>query len=140
MQETKSLGLKEARIIVEAAIEAAEKSKGRPMAVAVTDRFGHPVYLVRMDWAAPVTARMCLTKCYTALETLRDTIDQRAALEGFSLKPYEFSSTQYTTIPGGILIKTRNGTIVGAVGTSGRVALEPMGDEELARIGAKAFS
>lgn len=139
MQECKSLGLKEARVIVEAAIEKAQNTEGRPMCVAVTDRHGAPVYLVRMDGAAPVTARMCLTKCYTALEVLRDTGQQREVLAQMNLKPDEFSSTIYTTIPGGDLIKTKDGTVVGAVGTSGRDPLGPGGDEDIARAGVLAF-
>lgn len=40
MQEGKSFGLKEARIIVDAVIEAAVKSERRPMAAALIDRHG----------------------------------------------------------------------------------------------------
>jgi len=139
MQEAKSLELKEARKIVDAIIDAAEKSEGQPMAAAVVDRHGDLVYLARMDGATPITARMCVTKCYSAMELLRDTITSREVQEKLDLKSYEFSSITYTTIPGGVLVKSKDGTIVGAVGTSGRAPMAPMGDEELARIGAKAF-
>ena len=146
MQESKSLGLKEARKIVDTIIEAAEKSKsekgeGRPMAAAVVDRHGDLVYLVRMDGASPLTARMCVGKCYSAMDALRDTIEIRQRLNRPDYKSYsyEFCNPMHTAIPGGVLIKTKDGTVVGAVGTSGRHPLVPMGDEELARIGAKAF-
>jgi uncharacterized protein GlcG (DUF336 family) len=139
MQEVKSLGLKEARKIVNAIIKASENSEGQPMAAAVVDRHGNLVYLERMDGATPITARMSVTKSYSAMELLRDTITSREVQEKLDLKSYEFSSTTYTTIPGGVLIKTKDGTVVGAVGTSGRAPMAPMGDEELARIGAKAL-
>ena len=139
MRKGKSLGLEEARMIVQAALKYAENTEGPPMSAAVTDRHGHPLYLERMEEASGVTARMCITKCYTALEVLRDTIDHRELLEGLKLKPYEFSSTVFTTIPGGILIKTKDGTKVGAIGTSGRAPLGPGGDEEVARAGLRAF-
>jgi len=117
MQEAKSLGLDEARKIVDAIIEASAKSEGRPMAAAVVDR----------------------NKASTAMDAKRDTIVQRKFLKELDLAFYEFCSSTYSTIPGGVLIKTEDGNIVGAVGTSGRAPLAPMGDEELARIGAKAF-
>jgi glc operon protein GlcG len=139
MQVTKSLGLVEARKIVDAIIEESEKTEARPMAAAVVDRHGDLVYFARMDGASPVTARMAIYKAYTAMDTQRDTITQRELLNKLNFRPYEFCSPTYTTIPGGVLIKTKNGDIVGAVGTSGRNQLHAVGDEELARIGANAF-
>lgn len=139
MQQGKSLGLKEARIIVDAIIEASKKSEGRPMAAAVTDRHSHLVYLARMDGASPLTARMAHYKCTTALDCMRDTIEQRKVLDGMNLHYWEFCSPTYTLVPSGCLIKTKDGTVVGAVGTSGRAPLAPMGDEELSRIGINAF-
>lgn len=139
MQKVKSLGLKEGRKIVDAIIEAAEKSEGRPMAAAVVDRHGHLVYFARMDGASPVTVRMSIFKSQTALDVMRDTIEHRAFLDKINTNYFEFCSPTYTVIPGGVLIKTKDGTIVGACGTSGRAPLVSMGDEELARIGVKAF-
>ena len=49
-----------------------------------------------------------------------------------------FGDARYTPIPGGVVIKAKDGSILGAIGTSGRPARAPRGDEELARIGAKA--
>jgi glc operon protein GlcG len=139
MRKGKSLGLKEARKIVDAIIEAADKSEGRPMAAAVVDRHGDLVCLARMDGATPLNGRMALYKCYTAMDAFRDTIGTRELMDKLNLQYYEFCNPIFTTIPGGVLIKTKDGTVVGAVGTSGRDPLMPMGDEELARIGAKAL-
>ena len=139
MRKGKSLGLKEAQMMVQRAIDYAASTEGRPMAVAVVDRHGHPLYLERMEEAAGVTARMCLTKCYTAIEVLRDTIEQREALERFGLGWDEFSSVEYTVVPSGCLIRTEDGTIVGAIGSSGRAPLDPAGDEDVSRAGIRAF-
>ena len=138
MHEYKSLGLEEARMIVKAAIKYAVDNEGLPMAVAVVDRHGSPLCLARMDGAFSLAARMCLTKCYSAMELLRDTVIARKDFDSRpeKLKSYEFSSTVFTTIPGGCLIKTKDGSIVGAIGSSGRT---PQRDEEVARAGAKAF-
>jgi len=128
MQEYKSLGLEEARMIIDAAIKECANTEGLPIAVAVTDRHSLPLSLARMDGTFSLAARMCLTKCYSAMEVLRDTAIARKDFDSRNerLKSYEFSSTVFTTIPGGILIKTKDGNIVGAVGVSGRT---PQGDE-----------
>jgi uncharacterized protein GlcG (DUF336 family) len=47
-----------------------------------------------------------------------------------------FGDPNAAPIPGGVLLREEDGTIVGAVGTSGRTAEE---DEELAQIGAKVY-
>jgi uncharacterized protein GlcG (DUF336 family) len=139
MQETKSIGLKEARHIVRAIIEASEKSEGMPMCAAVLDRHGDLVCLERMDGAMPKTAAMSVNKAYSALQFLRDTIESRQIQAKLDIKPYEFCDPHYSTIEGGVLLKTKDGTIVGALGTGGRAPMAPMGDEELARVGEKAF-
>jgi uncharacterized protein GlcG (DUF336 family) len=137
MEECKSLGLEEARMIVEAGIEAAKKSGDRGITIAVIDRHGDAVCLMRMDGIAGSTVHMALAKAYTAIGTLRDTIEFRGAM---AAKPYELHPIpNFTVIPGGVLIKTKDGTIVGAVGTSGRAATGPGSDEEVARAAAAAF-
>jgi uncharacterized protein GlcG (DUF336 family) len=138
MQEYKSIGLEEARMIVDAAIKESENTEGLPMAVAVIDRHGLPLCLARMDGAFSLTARMALTKCYSALEVFRDTITARRDFDSRpeKLKSYEFSSYTFTAIPGGCLLRTKDGAIAGVVGASGRT---PQGDEAIARAGVKAF-
>lgn len=144
MQEARSLGLKEAVKIVDAIIEAAGENltdtyEGRPMAAAVVDRHGDLVYFARMDGASSLTVHMSIYKAKTAMLVKRDTITQRKHNEEVNFESYDFCWPTYTTIPGGVLIKTKDDMIVGAVGTSGRFPGAPMGDEALARIGAKAF-
>jgi uncharacterized protein GlcG (DUF336 family) len=137
VKECKSLGLEEARIIVEAGIEAAKKTGDRGITLAVVDRHGDAVCLMRMDGIAGSTVHMALAKAYTAIGTLRDTIEFREAMTS---KPYDLHPIpNFTVIPGGVLIRTRDGSIVGAVGTSGRRATGPGSDEEVARAAAAAF-
>jgi uncharacterized protein GlcG (DUF336 family) len=91
-----------------------------------------------MDGAFSLVARVSRTKAQSALELLRDTKVQREICQsrGISLMPYEFSSTEHTEIPGGCVIKTSDGNVVGAIGVSGR---SPQGDEEMAQFGVKSF-
>ena len=149
MQKIESLGLEEARKIGEAVLEASRKTEPqkKPMSVAVVDVAGDLIYFARMDGAIPLSAPMAIAKAYTAIQWKRDTIDilnrlkQGKAELGMERDISWFlEAGKFTPIPGGVLIKTNDGALVCAFGTSGRSALEPMGDEELARIGAKAFS
>jgi len=109
------------------------------MSIAVVDRQGAPVCLMRMDGAGPTTATMALAKCYTAMNTLRDTLEMREMMSHGNVLSYELPIPNFTVIPGGVLIKTKDGAVVGAVGTSGRAALGPGSDEEIARAAAAAF-
>ncbi len=137
MQECKSLGLEEARVIIEAGVEAARKTGDPGITIAVVDRHGGAVCLMRMDGVGGSTVHMALAKAYTAIGTLTDTIQFR---EHMGAKPYELHPVpNFTVIPGGVLIKTKDGTIVGAAGTSGRRSTGPGSDEEIARAVAAAF-
>ena len=139
MQNWKSLGLEEARIIVEGAIEAVKKTGERPMSIAVVDRCGDTVCVMRMDGIGGTTVHMALAKCYTAIGTLRDTIEMQEVMSKGNAGSYDFPVANFTVIPGGVLVKKKDGTVVGAVGTSGRQATGPGSDEEIARAGATAF-
>lgn len=146
MQEARSLGLKEAEMICDACIQETIDTKdnkevvgaGYPIAVCVIDRHGTVLCHKVMDGAFSLAARLSRTKAQSALELLRDTKVQREICQsrGISLMPYEFSSVEHTEIPGGCVVKTSDGNVVGAVGISGR---SPQGDEEMAQVGVKAF-
>jgi len=141
MIEAKSLGLQEASQIVEAVLKAAAETEppDRPMSVAVVDASGDLVCFARMDGASALTVHMAINKAYTAARWKMDgTRIQNMIKDGRDIT--WFGDPRYAPIGGGILVKASDGSIVGAVGTSGRVAMAPMGDEELARIGAKAVS
>ena len=146
MQDARSLGLKEAERICDACIKETVDTAnnkevvgaGYPIAVCVIDRHGIVLCHKVMDGTFSLAARVSRTKAQSALELLRDTKIQREICQsrGISLMPYEFSSTEHTEIPGGCVIKTSDGTVVGAIGISGR---SPQGDEEMAKIGVGNF-
>lgn len=146
MQEARSLGLKEAEMICDTCIQKTIESKnnkevigaGYSIGICVIDRHGTVLCHKVMDGAFSLAARLSRTKAQSALELLRDTKVQREICQGrgIDLMPYEFSSVEHTEIPGGCVVKTSDGNVVGAVGVSGR---SPQGDEEMAQIGVKCF-
>jgi uncharacterized protein GlcG (DUF336 family) len=141
MIKTASLDLEEARKIIDTVVEAARSTKplDRPMSVAVVDNAGVLLSFARMDGASPNTARMAINKAFTAIYWRRDTAEMQTWIKDGRDISWFGDPFRNAPIPGGVLIKSSDGYIVGAIGTSGRAAMGPMGDEELAQIGAKAF-
>jgi glc operon protein GlcG len=131
--------LQAAKEIVEAMVIFATKTKpGRPMTFAVVDGAGVLICLIRMDGASPLSVRMANNKAYTCIDWKRDTKEIRETLFiGEDKRDMAwFGDPRYAPIPGGVLLRTKDGAVAGAVGCSGRKAEE---DEELARIGEKAW-
>ncbi len=143
---------KEAREIIEAMVQYVSEDRfvslrepGLPFSVAVVDAAGVLVSLDRMDGAAPLTARVSINKAYTAIDWRTDTkvIRERLFTGPSPLDTTTinrdmawFGEPRNAPIPGGVLLRGKDGIIVGAIGTSGRTAEE---DEELARVGEEAY-
>ncbi|MCO5120830.1 MAG: heme-binding protein [Burkholderiaceae bacterium] len=136
-----NLSLQQARAIVDAMLDAAAERKLR-FTAAVVDTGGELVCVSRMDGASANTARMSVNKAYTAVKWLQDTKALKARLFDPALGDDRrditwFGDPRYTPIWGGILLRTSDGTVVGALGGSGGT---PEQDEEIGRIGARLFS
>ena len=144
----RSITMEEARRVIEAMLDAAVKTKedpdnpmaNAPMGFAVVDTTGAPVYVVKMDGASALNARVAINKAYTCIDTRRDTIASETLLKKTGRDIFHFGEPRLSYIPGGVLLRAKDGSIIGAVGTSGRSATAPRGDEDLARIGAQALS
>ena len=120
MQQKTSLGLEEGRAIVEKVLEAAQKTEPpkAPMTVAVVDRAGDLIYFARMDGASPQSARMAINKAYTAIQWQRDTREVQNMMKEERDIAWFGDPGRQAPVPGGILIRSSDGTIAGAVGTS----------------------
>ncbi|NQT05758.1 MAG: heme-binding protein [Dehalococcoidia bacterium] len=133
-----SITLEQARKIVDAMVEYAIKTKpGRGMAFAVVDESGVLLYFARMPQASLINRQMAEKKAWSAIAFKRDTRATRDLFVKLGLGPADFCEPdRLTLIPGGNLIRTKEGYTVGAVGTSGRHYDE---DEELALVGVNAY-
>jgi glc operon protein GlcG len=135
------LGLDEARAVVEAVLTAAAQRNLR-FAAAVVDSGGELIYLARMDGASPLNARMAMNKAYTATKWLRDTKAIKERLFDMGLGDDRrdiawFGDPRFTAVWGGILLRSEDGTVLGALGEGGGTPAE---DEELGQLGAQAFA
>jgi len=133
-----TLTLAQARKIVDAMVEYASVTKpGRGMAFAVVDEAGVLKYFARMEGATLNNRRMAENKAWTAIVWGRDTRGIKDMLKEAGQDIAWFGDVdRMTTIPGGNLLRAKEGYIIGAVGTSGRH--EDI-DEELALVGVKAY-
>lgn len=135
------LGLAQARAIVEAMLVEAEKRKLK-FAAAVVDAGGDLIHLARMDGASALNARMSYNKAYTATKWQRDTRVLKERLFDMSLGDERrevswFCDPLYTPIWGGIVLRSPDGTMLGALGESGGTYQQ---DEEIGQLGAKLFA
>ena len=133
------ISLEKAQAVLDAMLNYATNTKpGLPSSMAVVDAAANLICLKRMDGAPPLTVRMACNKAYTAIDWGLNTIDVlKMFFSGENARDVTwFGDNRHAPIPGGVLLRSEDGTILGAVGTSGRTGQE---DEELARVGEKAF-
>ena len=139
MQERNSLDLAEARIIGEAALKAISAAGGGPISVAVADNASDLLYFVRMDGTSPNSVTVAINKAYTAIKWKRNTRELRSRLEEAKADITWFTDPRYNLIQGGVLVKSGDGSILGAIGIAGRSPTEPMNDEDVAQKGVQAY-
>ncbi len=117
-----TLTLATARTIADATLAAGRERGYKPLTVAVCDAGGHLVVLEREDGSGIIRPQIATGKATSALGMGLDTRDIAGiaeqiphfvaavgALEGVALIP----------VPGGVLIRDDDGTVIGAVGVSG---------------------
>lgn len=134
MQSKQFLDVEDVRKIA-AASEAEARANGWAVTIAIVDDGGHPLWLQRLDGAAPVSAYIASAKARTAALGRRES------------KVYEDminnGRVSFTTAPelegmleGGVPIVV-NGQCVGAVGVSGVKSTE---DAQIAKAGIATLS
>lgn len=146
MSET--LGTEAAGRIVARALEEAAK-RGQQIAVAVVDDRGELLYFARTQmeptedqWEETLTAdassyvRMAINKAYTSAVLRRDTRALKTLNEQKNRTLLDYGNPRFTTMIGGVHIKSRHGTSLGAVGVAG---FTEEGDEEVAVIAISAM-
>jgi len=139
------LGLKEARVAVDAILEEASKDPAQPISVVVVDGHGEVVCAARMDGAGPMFNYMAFKKARSSATTGKNT---RSWGDFLGKRNYAVSDfvPEATGIPGGIAIVKPGessgeagpgqGIIYGAIAVSGRTGNE---DEALSMLGLKAL-
>lgn len=119
---------------------AIEKSKALniPVSLAVVDTGGHLVAFARLDSVYGVV-EFALKKARTAVMFGVDSEVMGTIVSGADVHGYGMLNTNdgLLTIAGGVLIKNKNGNIIGAIASSGGT---PEQDKEIASAGNVVFS
>ena len=134
------LSLEDARKVGDAALKKAMEHPHRPMVIAVCDAMGELVYLLKMDGARPIFSKMAQNKIYTAITFGEDTVDITPNLKKDNKVLSDFPDPRFTTVEGGVCLRAPDGSVIGAVGTSGRVPnIDKYNDLDIALAGADAL-
>jgi len=113
------LTLQQANTIVEVALKKAHEMKVKPLAVAVIDEAGHVKSLQREDDASMLRNDVALGK---ALAAAGMGVASRTLLDRAKGNPQFFgalSSIRFIPQTGAVVIRDKDGTVIGAAGASG---------------------
>ena len=117
-----TIGITAARTIIGGA-EAHGKSHGlQPLAVVVLDAGGHLRAAERADGASNMRFEIARAKAFGAIAL---GMDSRALMERAEQQPYFVISAgaaiggALVPVPGGVLVRDGDGSVIGAVGVSG---------------------
>lgn len=93
-----------------------------PLTVAVLDAGGHTVVLLRADGASLLRPQIATGKAYGVLGMGfggRELAARAAKMPAFFHALTELADGRMVPVPGGVLIRSRQGHLLGAVGVSG---------------------
>ncbi|RXM51323.1 MULTISPECIES: GlcG/HbpS family heme-binding protein [unclassified Chryseobacterium] len=126
--------------IAEKALQAAiqkAKSLNIPVSIAVVDTGGHLVSFARLDSVFGVID-FAVKKAKTAVMFGVDSDIMGSIIAGEDIHGYGMlnSNEGLLTIAGGVVIKDKEGKVIGAIGSSGGT---PEQDKEIAKAGAFAI-
>jgi uncharacterized protein GlcG (DUF336 family) len=113
------LTLEQANTVVEVALKKAREMKVKPLAVAVIDEAGHVKSLQREDEASMLRNDVALGK---ALAAVGMGVASRTLLDRAKGNPQFFgalSSIRFIPQTGAVVIRDKDGTVIGAAGASG---------------------
>jgi uncharacterized protein GlcG (DUF336 family) len=119
------LTLAKARRILSVALKAGREMDLKPLAVVVLDAGGHVKAFEREDGASPMRFEVARGKAYGAVAM---GLGSRALMARAERQPYFVDALngaaegKLIPVPGGVLIKTAKGEILGAVGVTGDVS------------------
>jgi uncharacterized protein GlcG (DUF336 family) len=127
----------QAQAVLEAALKKAEEIKTK-MDIAVVDAGANLKAFIRMDDAFLGSIDISIKKAKTARMFNMPTGDLgKLAQPGAPLYNIEHSNDGLITFPGGVLLKNKDGVIIGAVGVSGSSVED---DHAVASAGAAAIA
>ncbi|MDR6919843.1 MULTISPECIES: heme-binding protein [Chryseobacterium] len=131
-----NISYEQSNLVLNTAIEKA-RSLNLPVSIAVVDTGGHLVAFARLDSVYGVVD-FAIKKAKTAVMFGVDSDVMGTIIAGAELHSYGMinSNDGLLTIAGGVVIKNKDGIVIGAIGSSGGTTDQ---DKEIASSGASAI-
>ena len=117
-----NISLAQSRQIIGAAFKEAAKLKLLPLSVVVLDAGGHTIAFERQDGASAMRFKIAHGKAYGAISM---GLGSRTLFERAQVQPYftdamnALANGALVPVPGGVLIRDKDGALLGAVGVTG---------------------
>jgi uncharacterized protein GlcG (DUF336 family) len=132
-----TLSLSQARAIIEGTLAAGSNASFKPLTVVVLDAGGHVVAAEREDGSSNKRFEVAYGKAHGAVSL---GMGSRALMDRAQQQPYFVAAVNHSIgalvpVPGGVLVKAPDGTLLGAVGVSGDTSEH---DEEAALAGVES--
>jgi uncharacterized protein GlcG (DUF336 family) len=129
-----TLSLSQARAIIQGVLAAGSNASFKPLTVVVLDAGGHVIAAEREDGSSNKRFEVAYGKAYGAVSM---GMGSRSLMERAEQQPYFVAAVTHSVgalvpVPGGVLVKAADGTLLGAVGVSGDTSDH---DEEAALAG-----
>ncbi len=127
----------EARTIIAGTLASGGNASFKPLTVVVLDAGGHVIAAEREDGSSNKRFEVAYGKAYGAISM---GMGSRALMQRAEQQPYFVAAVTYSVgalvpVPGGVLVKAADGTLLGAVGVSGDTSDH---DEEAALAGVES--
>jgi uncharacterized protein GlcG (DUF336 family) len=116
------MNLDVALAIAQGTLAEGQKRNLAPLTVAVLDAGGHTVVLLRADGASLLRPQIATGNAYGALGMgfgCRELASRAAKMPAFFNALIEMSDGRMVPVPGGVLVHSADGLLLGAVGVSG---------------------
>ncbi|HEX6138292.1 MAG TPA: heme-binding protein [Casimicrobiaceae bacterium] len=136
LQSFMTLSIAAAQQAAQAALNRCQKD-GFTVAVAVVDRGGHPLVMLRDPLAGAHTPRTAINKAATAVSFRTDTTELAAATQAGKAASGIRQLPNVIAVGGGIVIRAK-GSVVGGIGVSGAPGGDA--DDACAKAGVAAIS
>ncbi len=132
-----SISLEQAQACLNAAVTKANKEFKRPICVSVCDSYGYQVAFFRMDKAPIRSIAISQQKAHTATRMGMSTDAFLDRLKTDNIDIRYFCDPLMTALPGGNLLISKSGEVLGAIGVSG---LKPVEDQVITEMVAGQFA
>lgn len=117
-----SMSLNRARQIIRRTLATGKEMELKPLSVIVLDDGGHPIAFERADEASPGRFKIAEAKAYGSIMLGIGGEAQASRAESqayFVLAANGVFDGKLLPVPGGILVRAKNGKVLGAVGVTG---------------------